>query len=61
MIRTVVLPQPPIRLTGEFVVLERVRTRHAEEIHAAVDVSRVELRAFMDWMTDEPRTLEESV
>ena len=61
MIRTVVLPQPPIRLTGELVVLERVRTRHAEEIHAAVDVSRVELRAFMDWMTDEPRTLEESV
>ncbi|MEZ5245614.1 MAG: GNAT family N-acetyltransferase [Acidimicrobiales bacterium] len=54
-------PQPPTRLLGPLVVLERVRTRHAEGIHAAIEVSRVELRAFMDWMTDEPRTLEESV
>ena len=54
------VPQPPTRLIAGPVVLERARHRHVDGIHAAIVRSRAELRAFMDWMTDEPRTLDQS-
>ena len=50
------VPQPPTRLTGDRVLLERVRPRHADGVTAAIQTSHAELRQWMDWMTDEPRT-----
>ncbi len=55
------VPRPPTRLTSDVVVLERVRARHVEGLTQAVRSSHAELRRWMDWMTDEPRTTEQSV
>lgn len=50
------VPEPPTRLVADLVVLERVRPRHVDGVTEAINRSRAELLAFMDWMTDEPRT-----
>jgi RimJ/RimL family protein N-acetyltransferase len=60
MSTAVSVPQPPTRLTGSLVVLERLRPHHNEAIHDAKVASQVELRAFMDWMSDEPPTLDDN-
>lgn len=41
-------------------MLERVRSRHVDGVTEAVRTSHDELRLWMDWMTDEPRTTEQS-
>lgn len=61
MIEAMPVPLPPTRLASEIVVLERVRPRHVGGITAATRISHDELRLWMDWMTDEPRTTEQSV
>lgn len=54
-------PEPPPSLVGDRVVLARARPRHVDGVHAAIEASHAELREFMDWMTDEPRTRQDSV
>lgn len=53
-------PEPPTSLTHDLVVLERTRPRHVDGVTDAINRSHAELLAFMDWMTDEPRTTEMS-
>lgn len=61
MIEAMPVPQPPTRLESDVVVLERVRPRHVDGVTAAIQASHDELRLWMDWMTDEPRTIEHTI
>lgn len=51
---------PPARLEGATLALERLRLSHADRVTAAKETSRAELVLFMDWMTDEPQTVEQN-
>ena len=52
--------RPHTRLTGDLVVLERVRPRHVDGLTEAINRSHAELLAFMDWMTEQPQTIQMS-
>lgn len=52
--------RPHTRLTGDLVILERVRPRHVEGLTEAINRSHAELLAFMDWMTEQPQTMQMS-
>lgn len=52
--------RPHTRLTGDLVILERVRPRHVEGLTEAINRSHAELLAFMDWMTEQPQTVQMS-
>ena len=52
--------RPHTRLTGDLVILERVRPRHADGLTEAINRSHAELLAFMDWMTEQPQTIQMS-
>ena len=52
--------RPHTRLTGDLVILERVRPRHVDGLTEAINRSHAELLAFMDWMTEQPQTIQMS-
>ena len=52
--------RPHTRLTGDLVILDRVRPRHVEGLTEAINRSHAELLAFMDWMTEHPQTMQMS-
>lgn len=51
--------EPPDRLVGDVVVLERARPSHIDGFQAAIETSHAELRRFMDWArADQPQSRE---
>jgi len=55
------VPEPPGQLVSPVVVLERARMEHLDGMHAAIHASHDELREFMDWVDEEPQTLEVTI
>ena len=51
-------PEPPERLANDIVVLERATTAHLAGLHAAIVASHRELQRWMDWVGEEPQTIE---